>query len=170
MDIAKAPNAANISAAFGDDDHELQSGLECAIAACSRATTREACAHFALFAAGLRRHMRAEDNVLFPAFEAHTGLRDGGPTTVMRRDHREFEERLQQIGESLRRGEDAAVAEQRLLALRDRLADHDRREEMVLYPTCDRLLNARVRFACVHALPRIRLAVCHESSMERSSA
>jgi uncharacterized protein (DUF2249 family) len=47
---------------------------------------------FARFELGLRRHIRFEEELLFPAFEAAAGMPpEGGPTGVMRAEHREIE-------------------------------------------------------------------------------
>ena len=49
----------------------------------------------------LLRHARKEDEALFPAIESALGL-EGGPTAVMREEHREIHERAARFRETLR--------------------------------------------------------------------
>jgi len=96
---------------------------------------------FAEFATGLRRHIGFEEHVLFPAFEDAAVMPPyAGPTAVMRAEHREILDLLEQI--AMRIGD----AAEPLDALRRRfhaiLADHNLKEERVLYPSTDRLLGA----------------------------
>src|SRR5262245_9518428 len=44
---------------------------------------------FSTFDQGLRRHIRLEEELLFPLFECRTGMRNG-PTAVMRNEHRQI--------------------------------------------------------------------------------
>jgi regulator of cell morphogenesis and NO signaling len=92
------------------------------------------------FAAGLRRHIGFEEDLLFPAFEARAGLPPtAGPTAVMRREHREIRELLDRIDGSIA---DAASSPE---ALRARfhavMEEHNEKEEGVLYPSVDELLG-----------------------------
>ena len=87
---------------------------------------------FARFDAALRRHLDMEEQVLFPAFEAATGM-IGGPTRVMRFEHDQMRGLLDQMG--------VAVADQdpgRLLDQGDTLLmliqQHNVKEEGMLYP------------------------------------
>jgi len=92
------------------------------------------------FAFGLRRHIGFEEDLLFPAFEAESGMPPtAGPTAVMRTEHREILQLLEQI--ELGIGDAAAP----LAALRARfhsvLGEHNVKEEQVLYPAVDALLQ-----------------------------
>ena len=99
---------------------------------------------FTLFARGLRRHIRFEDDLLFPVFEARSGFGSGaGPTVVMRMEHREIEALLDRIGGAI--GEPGAAADTLRGDLHRILADHNLREEQVLYPGTDRLLSPAQR-------------------------
>jgi iron-sulfur cluster repair protein YtfE (RIC family) len=88
---------------------------------------------------GLRRHIRIEEELLFPLFEARTGV-VSGPTAVMRSEHREIERAIGLMREALGRG-DADGFREGLRFLRAVLPDHNAKEEHVLYPTTDRLLS-----------------------------
>lgn len=106
---------------------------------------------FALFATELRRHMRAENEALFPSLEDHLRQTDVGPTGVMRQEHGDFQRRLDEIAEDLERRM-LAEAEQRARALRVLLVDHFRREESVLFLASGRLQNGQERAAALRAL------------------
>ncbi len=98
-------------------------------------------AAWAEFAFGLRRHIGFEEQILFPAFEQGTGMpADGGPTGVMRAEHRQIEGLIDAIGRALE-GEGAP------LALREELhrvlGQHNVKEEEVLYPMTDQCLGAQ---------------------------
>jgi len=121
-------------------DHEHLDGLEqrafAALAAGDRAAAHQL---YNAFHRGLNRHIRFEEEVLFPVFDARTGLPYGGPTAFMRAEHREIRMLLENV---LRLVDDGpnAVAEPRE-ALRTLLTEHDRKEESILYPGVDLLLT-----------------------------
>ena len=96
--------------------------------------------NYAAFAAGLRRHIAFEEQVLFPAFEEITGMPPtAGPTAVMREEHREIEALIGKIEAGIAE-RDAPVEELRR-GLHDVLGEHNLKEEEILYPTTDQLLG-----------------------------
>lgn len=103
---------------------------------CKEADGAKARELFARFDAGLRAHIAWEEEILFPAFEAKTGMRDAGPTAVMRTEHREIERVLAALAELAGRGDPADQAR----ALFGVLGPHNQKEEHVLYPWLDRSL------------------------------
>jgi iron-sulfur cluster repair protein YtfE (RIC family) len=52
---------------------------------------------FKEFKIGLQRHIIWEEEILFPLFEEKTGLKNGGPTEVMRLEHRQIKTHLETI-------------------------------------------------------------------------
>jgi iron-sulfur cluster repair protein YtfE (RIC family) len=98
----------------------------------------EALGAYRSFREALERHLAAEEEVLFPAFEGRTGPQHG-PTQVMRMEHQEMRGLLADMAESVE-GADA----ERFLALADTLLilmqQHNLKEERVLYPMADRAL------------------------------
>jgi hemerythrin superfamily protein len=88
--------------------------------------------------AALTHHIRAEEEVLFPALEVSPTLRP--PCAVMRSEHRRIESELSAIDEALEHGRlgDASFALGRLAGM---LADHDYKEEHVLYPRAEMVLD-----------------------------
>lgn len=126
-------------------DHDRLEAIEAgafeARAAGDAAAARE---RFALFARGLRRHIRFEDQILFPEFEARSGIGpEAGPTAVMRMEHREIEALLDRITEAI--GEPGASADALRKDLHRILGDHNLKEERILYPGTDRLLTPAER-------------------------
>ncbi len=97
------------------------------------------------FADGLRRHIRIEEHVLFPVYEARTALIARGPTRAMRREHRALERYLIDLeiaAEAYRTAPTRDEARADLLraerCLSAVVADHNEKEERGLFPTIDR--------------------------------
>jgi iron-sulfur cluster repair protein YtfE (RIC family) len=101
--------------------------------------------------AGLRRHIRVEEELLFPVFDARAGLI--GPTKVMRLEHRHIESLLAELATALADGRGPA-ASTALTALTQLLGDHNRKEEHILYPRSDAALNDDERRALIQKMAR----------------
>ncbi len=93
-----------------------------------------------LFADALNAHFDAEEQELFPAFEAATGMTQG-PTQVMRGEHVEMRATLTRLREALasRDADDFAGEAETLLIM---MQQHNMKEENILYPMCDARLGA----------------------------
>ena len=92
------------------------------------------------FSVGLRRHMGFEEDLLFPAFEAASGMPPtAGPTAVMRSEHREIQDLLDRIASGI--GHAAADVDPLRSRFHAVLGDHNLKEEHVLYPGTDDLLG-----------------------------
>lgn len=89
------------------------------------------------FSHGLQRHILIEEEILFPAFEAATGMHEGGPTLVMRHEHVDIKACLGQILEGAR-ARNLDAMEQSRANLLGVLVSHNMKEESILYPTTDR--------------------------------
>ncbi len=108
---------------------------------------------FREFKLGLQRHIIWEETVLFPLFEEKTGMRDFGPTAVMRAEHREIGRCLEALHDRVRRQDpDSDQEEQSLLQA---LATHNHKEENVLYPAIDLLSSAEERAAAFKAMEEL---------------
>lgn len=92
------------------------------------------------FRLALEHHLAMEERVLFPEFEARTGMA-GGPTAVMRGEHEQMRGVCAQLEEAARRGsrEEFLGHAESLLIL---MQQHNLKEESVLYPMTDRSLGA----------------------------
>ena len=95
---------------------------------------------FLFFKSELERHIIWEEDVLFPVFERKTGIKDGGPTSVMRMEHIQIKDHLQKIQRKLRakKIQDPCGEE---VALFNLLESHNQKEENILYPSIDKLTS-----------------------------
>jgi len=99
-----------------------------------------AASDFAAFREGLERHIVAEEEVLFPVFEEHTGVRDAGPTAVMRMEHVQIRELLAELA-ALLGGDGSESHTTPMASLTALLAAHNGKEERILYPMIDSALG-----------------------------
>ncbi len=97
----------------------------------------QAGARFAEFRCGLGRHIDVEEQILFPLFEQLTGMRDAGPTFVMRSEHVDIRQLMDDTTAALKSA-DRAQVDAALDSLMDVLGSHNMKEEQVLYPMTDR--------------------------------
>ncbi len=89
----------------------------------------------------MESHFRTEEEILFPAFEAATGM-TMGPTRMMRVEHAQMRELFNQMRGALesRDGRGFAGVAETLLVL---MQQHNMKEENILYPMCDRGLDTQ---------------------------
>ena len=87
----------------------------------------------------MRRHFSMEEDVLFPAFEARSGMGGGGPTAMMRMEHQQMIGLLDQIGSAMSTGdtEEALDLGDTLLMV---IQQHNVKEEGMLYPMAENML------------------------------
>ncbi|NMG72810.1 hemerythrin domain-containing protein [Parazoarcus communis] len=87
------------------------------------------------FADMLSAHFDAEEQTLFPRFEAATGM-TGGPTAVMRAEHAEMRILLDNLQAAIdgQDGDEFAGEAETLLIM---IQQHNMKEENILYPICD---------------------------------
>lgn len=109
---------------------------------------------FKEFLTGLQRHIVWEEEILFPVFEQHADMTQGhGPTTVMRMEHRQIKEFLDRIHERVAAGQPAEdTAERGLLEV---LGMHNLKEERVLYPWLDSMLEERERADLIERMQQL---------------
>lgn len=89
--------------------------------------------------AELEAHFITEEELLFPAFEAATGM-TAGPAQVMRMEHAQMRELLKQMADAVGTENAArygAIGETLLVLMQQ----HNMKEEHILYPMCDRSLG-----------------------------
>lgn len=113
----------------------------------------KAAGHFREFKAGLEQHIVWEEEILFPAFESKFSHR-GGPTEVMRWEHREIRKYLDAIAGRLAQNDGDTEAEE--MGLQAVLFPHNDKEENILYPMMDQAIAADERaaiFARMNASP-----------------
>ena len=98
-----------------------------------------ALAAFARFTGELLRHLAMEESVLFPAFEAATGM-TAGPTQVMRMEHDQMRGVMSQMEQCVEDGEyeDMLDHGDTLLML---IQQHNVKEEGILYSMAQQHLS-----------------------------
>lgn len=96
--------------------------------------------HIHEFNLGLRRHIKAEEEVLFPMFEEKTGMTEAGPTFVMKTEHKDIKETLDKLVASTD-SRDAKTTSSAASYLLNVLGNHNMKEEHILYPESDALLS-----------------------------
>jgi len=111
----------------------------------------EAATLAAEFRVGLFRHIEIEEAILFKAFEEVTGMREGGPTEVMRHEHVDIKESVDGILQATvdRSLDDLERNHANLLGV---LIEHNMKEENILYPLTDRSLDEFARARLVEDL------------------
>jgi len=109
---------------------------------------------FERFQTAMAHHLTMEEDVLFPAFEARTGMRTG-PTEVMRMEHAQMRGLLQEMAGAVTNAD-----ESRYLGLSETLnmlmQQHNLKEENMLYPMSDQVLGDE-RDSVIRAMQAIAL-------------
>jgi iron-sulfur cluster repair protein YtfE (RIC family) len=146
---------------FYEQDHDRLDELFKTFQKLKRSDFAKAKEAFKAFKFGLQRHIVWEEDVLFPLWEEKTGMSEGGPTFVMRAEHRQIGQQLEAIhGKVADQNPDSDQEEQALL---DLLGPHNMKEERVLYPAIDQLTSAEDRetvFRNMKNIPEERYKLC----------
>lgn len=91
--------------------------------------------HLAQFVTDTERHLRAEEELLFPEFEKRTGM-TMGPTRVMRHEHAQMRELFRAMESALAASDlDEFLGQAETLMIL--MQQHNMKEENVLYPMTD---------------------------------
>ncbi len=94
---------------------------------------------FEAFDALTRRHLRREEEILFPAFEERTGMTTG-PTAVMRMEHDQMRAVLDDMAAALAsRDTDSYLGESETSMILTQ--QHNMKEEQILYGMSDQVLG-----------------------------
>jgi hemerythrin-like domain-containing protein len=138
---------------FLGSDHracdEVFAAAEAAVAQKNWDNAREL---FDRFQAAMAHHFAMEETVLFPAFEARTGM-SMGPTEVMRMEHVQMRDLLQGMQQAM-----AASDQNGFLGLSETLnmlmQQHNLKEENMLYPMSDQVLGGE-RDSLIHLMQAV---------------
>jgi len=141
-----------VTAYLGWDHARIDSLLRMAADAVGEGRFEDAAREYERFETRLLRHLRVEDELLFPVFEARSGI-VGGPTSVMRDEHRLVRRALTLMRGGVG-GREAGAFRDGLRFFESVMPDHNAKEEHILYPTLDGLLNGAERAALVARLER----------------
>jgi len=132
-----------VTAYLGWDHARIDAGLAAVSASVREGRFDHAARDYDRFERDLLRHERIEEELLFPVFEARSGI-VGGPTIVMLDEHRQVRSALALMRRALSGGDDGGYADA-LRFLDSVLRDHNAREEHILFPAVDHLLTAAER-------------------------
>ena len=121
--------------------------------------------YFVAFKHGLQRHIVWEEDILFPLFEKKTGMTEGGPTQVMRMEHRQIAEHLESVHKKVKVADPNSEEEEKgLLSV---LSIHNQKEEHILYPAIDHAVTEADKEAVFEAMKNIpdeRYLVCCQNA------
>ena len=131
-------------AEFMGHDHDRLDEIFNRFQAFKKQDSQKALLLFQELLTGLHRHIRWEEEILFPVFEAQAEMvRDHGPTGVMRNEHRQIKDFLEQIQAKVAEGDSTTEeAEEGLLRV---LTAHNVKEEKILYPWIDNCVSDKER-------------------------
>jgi iron-sulfur cluster repair protein YtfE (RIC family) len=96
--------------------------------------------YYADFSASMEKHLKGEEEIMFPAFEKTTG-NSMGPTQVMRLEHGQMRELISAMGRAVEANDNKKL--QGLLeTMMILIQQHNMKEEQILYPMIDRTMGA----------------------------
>lgn len=141
-----------ISVTF-EQDHDRLDALFTAFQEQKRQDVAKAKEAFAAFKFGLQRHIVWEEDVLFPKWEENSGMAEGGPTQVMRSEHRMIGDCLEAIHQKVQAQDPESDRDEQLLL--DILKSHNMKEERILYPSIDQVISDQERVELYQAMKDI---------------
>jgi hemerythrin-like domain-containing protein len=120
-------------------DHQRCDNLFAAAeAAAAHGDWDNAATGFRHFQDALLHHFAMEEEVMFPAFEARTGMTQG-PTAMMRSEHRQMTDLLNQMADAVaRKDSDGFLGDADTLLII--MQQHNMKEEQMLYQMADQAL------------------------------
>ena len=139
---------------LGTDHHHIHSLWQDCLSAVDQRETPRVQVALKRFISHLRRHIRLEEEILFPVFEESTGMKEG-PTAAMRREHLEINAALERLSRAAQQDDcDTIIAAIRAEPINPSalLANHDVKEEHALYPMADRVLSEDQRRRLILAM------------------
>ena len=98
---------------------------------------------FDAFRSEMERHLAMEEEVLFPAFDAKTGM-EGGPTFVMRSEHQQMRKLIDDMAQGIAdKDRDGYLGVSETLMVLTQ--QHNMKEEQMLYRMMDQALGSEAR-------------------------
>lgn len=147
---------------FMGEDHDRLDGIFREFKSAKNTDKNKAKSLFHEFKIGLQRHIVWEEDILFPLFENKTGMRDTGPTAVMRMEHKKIRDFLEKMHHSLVKNIESKDFEEGLIEV---LTEHNNKEESILYPWIDDFAGEEEKedaFAKMENLPPEKYNKCCE--------
>ncbi len=132
----------SISAFLTPDHQHCDNLFAAAEAAAGKGDWRAAAEAWPRFNDALRHHFAMEEEAMFPAFEARTGMTQG-PTQMMRIEHVQMRDLLDQMTDAVQRQDsDAFLGDCETLLII--MQQHNMKEEQMLYLMADQVLAGEV--------------------------
>jgi regulator of cell morphogenesis and NO signaling len=150
---------------YFEADHDRLDQLFKDFQAFKRVDYSRAKEYFVAFKHGLQRHIVWEEDILFPLFEKKTGMTTGGPTFVMRIEHRQIAECLESVHKKVKAADPNSDEEEK--GLISVLAIHNEKEEQILYPAIDQAVTDTDKedvFDAMKKIPDERYLVCCQNA------
>lgn len=97
---------------------------------------------FSEFDRRLERHIRWEEDLLFPAIGAINPMIAQGPVRIMKLEHEAIRHSKAKAKEAFEKG-DLAGSREHCETVKEVLTQHNMKEEQILYPACDQSLDDR---------------------------
>ena len=147
--------------AFFEQDHDRLDELFKTFQKLKRSDFSKAKEAFKEFKFGLQRHIVWEEDLLFPLWEEKTGMSEGGPTFVMRNEHRRIGQLLEAIHDKVAEQNPDSDQEEEVLV--NLLGSHNMKEERVLYPAIDQVTTPEEGndgFLKMKQIPEDRYRLC----------
>jgi iron-sulfur cluster repair protein YtfE (RIC family) len=138
----------SITEFFENDHREIDAifeGLSYGDAAKDLALFRE-------FDRRLERHIRWEEDLLFPAIGAINPMIAQGPVRIMKLEHEAIRHSKAKARQAFEKG-DLTEAREHCDAVRSMLEQHNMKEERILYPACDHDLGPH---AVINILEKVK--------------
>jgi hemerythrin-like domain-containing protein len=130
--------AASLVDYFKSDHRACDGGWAEVEAAAEAGDAAAMAAYWQRFQNALLRHLAMEEQLMFPAFEAATGM-TSGPTQVMRMEHEQMRGVLEQMSAAVARGDADELVDQGD-TLNILIQQHNMKEEGMLYPMAENAL------------------------------
>lgn len=136
----------NIVELMADDHRECDDEFAVIEQAAKKGDWASAARALKVFRDAMERHFNAEETILFPAFEAASGM-TMGPTRVMRMEHIQMRSLMDDLRAAVEGGDAASYRGQAetLLIL---MQQHNLKEENMLYPMCNQHLADQAAALC----------------------
>jgi hemerythrin-like domain-containing protein len=125
---------------FSADHRRCDGGWEAVETAAEAGDAAATSEYWEHFRQALLRHLAMEEQLLFPAVEAATGMANAGPTQVMRMEHEQMRGVLAQMSAAVEHGDVDELMDQGD-TLNVLIQQHNMKEEGVLYPMAERVLG-----------------------------
>jgi iron-sulfur cluster repair protein YtfE (RIC family) len=146
---------------YYERDHDRLDELFTTFQRLKRSDFAKAMEAFKEFKVGLQRHIVWEEDLLFPLWEEKTGMSEGGPTFVMRAEHRQIGALIEAIHDKV--AAQSPDSDQEEQALMNVLNSHNMKEERVLYPSIDQVTTEGERalvYRQMQDIPEDRYRTC----------